>query len=149
VPVSGALVLRPIKEKRHKTIWLDEDYRAFFRAHRDAQFLQKVTADAEWEDNDLVFCQWNGKPIDPRADWAEWVAILAVAGLPRNRVHAMRHTAASVALDEGIGIRVVQEMLGHSDIRMTERYTHPGQAASVDASGRMGRALGLPRAERS
>jgi integrase len=146
---DGGLVLRPIKEKRHKTVWLDEDFCAFLRAHRDAQFLKRVEVDAEWEANDLVFCQWNGRPIDPKADWAEWSTILELAGLPHSRVHAMRHTAASIALDDGIGIRVVQTMLGHSDIRVTERYTHVGQAASLNASQRMGRMLGLPSAEKS
>jgi site-specific recombinase XerD len=36
----------------------------------------------------------------------------------------MRHSAATIALDEGIALAVVQEMLGHSDIRVTRGYTH-------------------------
>jgi hypothetical protein len=35
----------------------------------------------------------------------------------------MRHLAATIALDEGIALAVVQEMLGHSDIRVTRAYT--------------------------
>jgi integrase len=146
---GGGLVLRPIKEKRHKTLWLAPEFTAILREHRNAQFLQRVTADAEWEDGDLVFCQWNGRPVDPRRDWAEWCAILLAAGLPRRRVHAMRHSAATFALQEGVALPVVQEMLGHSDIRITRKYTHVGKPLAQDASSRMGRALGLPQAERS
>jgi hypothetical protein len=36
----------------------------------------------------------------------------------------MRHSAATIALDAGIALAVVQEMLGHSDIRVTRGYTH-------------------------
>jgi integrase len=143
----GGLVLRPIKEKRHKEIWLAPEFIALLREHRSAQFLQKITADAEWEDSDLVFCQWNGRPVDPRRDWAEWGQILKTAGLPHNRIHAMRHSTASLALEVGVALPVVQEMLGHSDIRITRRYTHVGKPLSQDASARMGQALSLPQQE--
>jgi len=39
-------------------------------------------------------------------------------------VHDARHTAATLLLEQGIDIRVVQQILGHSQLRMTERYTH-------------------------
>ena len=139
-------MFRKIKEKRHKTVWLDEAFVELIRAHRDEQVLQALTADREWMDNDLVFCQWNGRPIDPRSDWGEWISILEAAKVPKRTVHAMRHSAATIALEEeGIPIAVVQEMLGHSDIRITRRYTHVGKPLAQDASKRLGRALGLPQ----
>jgi site-specific recombinase XerD len=61
--------------------------------------------------------------------------------MPHAGVHAMRHSAATIALDEGIGIAVVQEMLGHSDIRVTRGYTHVSSPLAEDAAARMGRAL--------
>ncbi len=42
---------------------------------------------------------------------------------------------------EGIDIRVVQQILGHSQLRMTERYTHVTQKLTQDAANRMGKAL--------
>ncbi len=64
------------------------------------------------------------RPIDSRADWQEWADILAEAGIPHTGVHAMRHSAATIALDEGVALAVVQELLGHSDIRVTREHTH-------------------------
>jgi site-specific recombinase XerD len=48
----------------------------------------------------------------------------------------MRHSAATIALDEGIGLAVVQEMLGHSDIRVTRGYTHVSSPLAEDAAAR-------------
>lgn len=138
---SGGLVFREIKERRRKTVWLAPEFTAVLREHRDAQYLQAVTADREWEDNDVVFAQWNGRPVDPRRDWGEWCAILAAAGLPKYKLHVMRHSAATLALHEGVGLRVVQQMLGHSDSRITERYSHGSKSLALDASARMGGAL--------
>jgi hypothetical protein len=40
-----------------------------------------------------------------------------------------------------VHVRVVQEILGHTDIRITQRYAHASSAAVADAASRMGQAL--------
>jgi Phage integrase family len=52
----------------------------------------------------------------------------------------MRHSAATLALDEGVALAVVQELLGHSDICVTRGYTHVSSLLAQDAA-RVGRAL--------
>jgi integrase len=138
---EGGLVFREIKEKRRKTIWLDGELTELLRRHRDAQYLQRVTADTEWEENDLVFSQWNGRPVDPRRDYGEWQSILGAAGLPERRLHSLRHSAATFLIGEGVALPVVQKILGHSDIRVTERYVHVAEAQMKEAAGRMSRML--------
>lgn len=46
------------------------------------------------------------------------------AGLPHVRFHDLRHTVASRLLNAGYPLKVVKDILGHSDIRTTERYAH-------------------------
>ena len=46
------------------------------------------------------------------------------AGLPRIRFHDCRHTTATLALQNGVDIRTVQEVLGHEHLNTTEIYTH-------------------------
>jgi integrase len=86
-------------------------------------------------------CRLLERPLDPRADWQQWADILAAAGIPHAGTHAMRHSAAAIGLDEGTALAVVQELLGHSDIRVTRGYTHVSSALAADGAERIGRAL--------
>ena len=105
------------------------------------QDRDRATLGAAWTDHDLVFCQQDGRPIDPRRDWAQWGAIVDAAGLPHSRVHDGRHTAGTLLIDQDVHLRVVHEILGHTDIRVTQRYTHVSTAAARDAADRVGVAL--------
>lgn len=56
-------------------------------------------------------------------------------------MHDGRHTVGTLLVEQGVHIRVVQEVLGHSDVRVTQRYTHVASNAVEDAAQRMGQAL--------
>jgi len=70
--------------------------------------------------------------------------ILRDAGIAHAGTHAMRHSAASIAIEQGIALPVVQEMLGHSDIRVTRGYVHVSSPQAEAAAATMGRALFTP-----
>ncbi len=53
-----------------------------------------------------------------------WKTILRQAGVRDVRVHDARHTAATLLIEQGVNIRVVQGVLGHTRVTTTERYTH-------------------------
>ena len=48
----------------------------------------------------------------------------AAANLPRINAHALRHTAASLAIDGGMPLHRVRDLLGHSSVLVTSRYLH-------------------------
>jgi site-specific recombinase XerD len=135
------MTFRPVKEKRKKTLAIAPELVAILKSHRTAQKADRLAAGDQWEDHSLVFAQPNGRPIDPRRDWDDWAELLKAAGLPHHRVHAARHTAATLLLEAGVALAVVQEMLGHSDIRVTRNYTHVASPLMDDGAARMGKAL--------
>jgi integrase len=138
---GGGLVFREIKERRRKTIPVAWPLVLRLRAHRERQAWERMVAGDLWEDSGVVFAQENGRPLDYSADWKQWSGILAAAGVPHVGTHGMRHSAATIGLDEGTALAVVQELLGHSDIRVTRGYTHVSTALAADGAERVGRAL--------
>lgn len=111
------------------------------RAHRRQQTAERLVAGVAWQDLDLVFCTPTGAPIDSRQDWADWQSLLEDADVRLARLHDARHTAATLLLEQGVDIRVVQQILGHSQLSQTQRYTHVTAALSQHAADRMSEAL--------
>ena len=83
----------------------------------------------------------NGFGIGAHADWDDWKALLKRARVRDARLHDARHTAATLLLAQGVDQRVVMEILGHSQISMTTRYTHVLPQVMTDAADRIGQAL--------
>ena len=50
--------------------------------------------------------------------------VLKRAGLPRIRFHDLRHTFATMALQNGVDVRTLQEVLGHDHLNTTQIYPH-------------------------
>jgi integrase len=67
----------------------------------------------------LVFHQPDGGWLRPDAVSSVFLRRVNRAGLPRITLHGLRHTWATLALEQGIHPRVVQERLGHSTIAIT------------------------------
>lgn len=72
-----------------------------------------------------------GLPVDPRNFLRRWHKLLDSVGLDSRPLHDARHAAASLMLSQGVPLKVTQETLGHSTIRLTaDLYGHlmPGDA---------------------
>jgi site-specific recombinase XerD len=125
-------------------VTLPEQLVTQLRAQRKAQAAERLRAGDLWQDYDLVFATPLGYPIASRVDYDDWHAVLRAAGVPQARVHDARHTAATLLLAQGVDVRTVQYILGHSTLSQTQRYTHVSQALTRDAAERMGGALWAP-----
>ena len=71
-----------------------------------------------------VFLTSRGNEMVAHFLWTKLNRLLKDEGLRHITVHDLRHTFATRCLQAGMSIRVLQVILGHSSIQMTERYTH-------------------------
>lgn len=75
--------------------------------------------------DDLVFTTQIGTPLDPRNMQRTFHTIRKQAGINHISIHSLRHTFASRGLENGVDLKVMQDLLGHSSIKMTaDLYTH-------------------------
>lgn len=116
----------PKTAKSRRRIELTQLAIAALVAHRKAQKLERIRNAAEWQDLDLVFTNEVGGPLHPsNMTIRSYRPLLERAGLPRIRFHELRHTAASIALANGVPTKIVSEMLGHASTSITDDiYAH-------------------------
>ena len=80
------------------------------------------------KEHEALFIKKNGKRIDRITIWREIKAYAKKAGInKRISPHVLRHCFATHLLENGADLRIIQEMLGHSHIGTTDRYTHVSQ----------------------
>jgi integrase len=146
---KGMVATEPKTERLRRTLHLPDGVRAALKAHRVRQLQERLATGSRWRDSGLVFATGIGTPLEPRNLFRSFKAPLAKAGLPNIRFHYLRHSAASLLLAQGVPMRAVMELLGHSNIGTTadiyshvmprhdagggeEDGRHPRRAASVD-----------------
>jgi integrase len=72
-----------------------------------------------------VFPDELGQPLSGFRMYREYLKFVKSAGVPRIRFHDLRHTAATLLLLQGVHVKVVSEMLGHSSVAVTlDLYGH-------------------------
>jgi integrase len=131
--INGEIVEAPLKTKNsYRTISLGDG-------------AIKVLEEQEKKSSDTyIFPSPNGGPISPDSVQNMLNRVLKRAGLPKIRVHDLRHTFATLALQNGVDIKTVSGMLGHYSAGFTlDTYTHVTTPAQIEAANTMGNVLAV------
>lgn len=142
---GDAYELTPPKTRMsRRTIRIPAIAAAALEEHRSRQNRERLAAGPRWRRDwskvELVFTTTTGGPIAGSTLSHALHRHLAAAGLPRIRFHDLRHSAFSILTETGLSRPKIQELAGHADPAMTDRYTHAVPASS-DAADAMDRLL--------
>lgn len=120
ISVRGKVSVGEPKTLRgRRPIALDAGTVAVLRAHRRAMLEERLLLGASFIDQDLVFHRPDGQCLRPEGVSDTFKRTVRRLGLPPLTLKGLRHTWATLALEQGIHPRVVQERLGHSTIAIT------------------------------
>ena len=130
--INGEVTEAPLKTKNaYRTLPLAEDTIAVLKQQK------KKVGSSHW-----VFPSPTGGPISQDSVLHMLHRVLKRAGLPRVRFHDLRHTFATLALQNGVDIKTVSGMLGHFSAGFTlDTYAHVTTAAQKEAAKTMGKVL--------
>jgi integrase len=142
--IQGQLHIGPVKTRAGSRdlplIGLAKDALA---ARRQVQDADRASLGRCWIDTGLVFTTRTGRPIEPRNLVRSFARICQANKIRRIRVHALRHTTASLLKDLGVPARDAQVILGHAHITTTQQiYTHVDEVARLDALTKLNQLLG-------
>jgi integrase len=141
--LTPRLELTPPKSERgRRTVALDPETVDALRAHRDTQLLERDFAGDAYDDRDLVFCDKLGGPINPRRLGEHFHRHRKAAGVPTGTLHALRHTAATLALTNGVPVHIVAARLGDRPEQILSTYAHLLPQSDELAAERVAAAIG-------
>lgn len=149
---KGLIFKEPKTKKSRRTIKLETEVVDYLRRIKIKQREWKLSLGPIYEDQDLVLAQSNGAPVEGTEAVRVFRRVVNLANqiiserkntrpdfdisfIPDNlRIHDLRHTYATNALKSGVPLKVVSEMLGHSNINITANtYMHVNQDMQEEA----------------
>ena len=139
IPINREVVVsEPKTVKGRRVIALDPGTVEILKA----QAARQLDEQKEWNDvsveSQLVFTRENGAALDPESVSRYFRQAVKKSMLPQIRLHDLRHTHATLALQAGIHPKVVSERLGHATISITlDTYSHAIPALQEDAAARI------------
>ena len=130
----------PKSAKSRRAVALDAETVAMLRDIRGRQILVKAELGDVYRANGLVFPGPFGGALEPATLSRNFEKLARKAGLHHVRLHDLRHFHATLLLQAGTHLKVVQERLGHASIAITaDTYSHVApvlQKAAADASAK-------------
>ncbi|HWO98442.1 MAG TPA: site-specific integrase [Bacillus sp. (in: firmicutes)] len=126
----------------NRSIGLDTNTISALKEQRKKNVANKLKYGSAYVDYDLVIATPQGKPVNPRSLLRVFDNLTVKANLSKIRFHDLRHTHASLMLQQGENIKLISERLGHSSVKVTlDTYSHILPNTQKEASNRLAQQL--------
>jgi integrase len=111
--------------KSRRSLILPQRATAALVAHRKRQATERLAAGSAWRNNNLVFCQEDGRMYSKDALNWRFSKMTRRAGIGHWHAHEGRHTAVSIMSSNGISLQDISDTVGHKSTHVTETvYRH-------------------------
>jgi len=113
------------KNGSDRKVILDPQTLLILKEHRKRQIQERMKLGSAWNETGFIFTQEDGNPIDVSTPYHLFKKTCAKLGFRPESFHSLRHLHATELLNQGIGVHLVAERLGHADVSTTLRtYAH-------------------------
>lgn len=134
---QGYITKAPKTEAGAREVALPASVVALLKHIKKDQPEARLRLGPAWQENGLVFCLEDGRPLDPSNFSRRFHKLATDAGFPDLRFHDLRHTHASLMLAAGEELTVVQQRLGHEKPTTTAAiYVHAIPGRQKEAADR-------------
>jgi integrase len=121
----AGLRVKSTKSEEPRQLGVPEWALDVLQEHREEQDRDRRLFGAQYMENNLVFCQPDGRYYSPDCLGARVVELMRKVGLHGVSLHSLRHSHASILLSKGVPPAVVSQRLGHADQNITlSIYSH-------------------------
>jgi integrase len=140
---SEFVLVEPKSQESRRVVPLAPLAVTALRRHRVRQAEERLASGVGGVYDGLVFVTKDGRPYHRGQVLRAFHDALRRAGLPKVRIHDLRHGVASILLAQGVSPRLVMELLGHSTITLTmNTYSHVSATLVREAADSLQLAIG-------
>lgn len=130
-------IKRPKSRKSKRVISLPDSVIEELKQYRSNWKKEKIRTRDMWveDEHEFLFCNENGSHFYPTTPTTWWRRFTTRANVRFIRLHDLRHTSATLLINQGVHAKIISERLGHSNIRITmDTYGHALQTADKEAA---------------
>jgi len=130
IPGQGAFTKAPKNESSERLVSLPAFLVDMLRQYRKEQAEHCLKIRDLWKESDRLFTTWDGQPGHP--EWpSQWFPkFIKRHGLPHLSFHGLRHTCATILINQDVPLKNISGRLGHADVSTTgDIYSHYLQSA--------------------
>jgi len=124
-PKDTFLNKEPTNESSERIVSLPPFLLDLLREYKKEQAEARMKINDIWQGSDRIFTTWDGSPMHPDSVTSWFPAFLERHGLPHLNFHGLRHTAATMAINEGVPLKNISGRFGHANVGTTaDIYGH-------------------------